>query len=205
MAEENNNGNNTENKTENSPEKANGKHEKQKLTPDKIRREIISWCLTIVFAVLFALFITKVVIVNAYVPSGSMLETIQAPSRIVAFRLAYTFSEPKRYDIVVFKYPDDEKEYFVKRIIGLPGETVEIKAGKVYINGSSEPLRDDFVAHPSYDDYGPITVPDGEYFMLGDDRSDSWDSRDWTNKFVASGKILGKVIFSYYPSVKLIK
>lgn len=154
---------------------------------------------------MLALIISNFVIVNAAVPSGSMLETIQEKSRIVAFRLSYLFSVPKRFDVVVFKYPDDESVYYVKRIIGLPGEKVEIKDGKVYINDTEEPLDDSFVKETPTGSYGPYYVPEGCYFMLGDNRNNSEDSRLWRNTFVEEAKILGKVYFSYYPTIKSIK
>ncbi|MCL2462144.1 MAG: signal peptidase I, partial [Defluviitaleaceae bacterium] len=95
--------------------------------------EVISWIKTILFAVILAVFINQVVIVNATVPTGSMEDTIMPNSRIVAFRLDYLFTTPKRFDIVVFRYPDDRTQLFVKRVIGLPGETVSIRDGEVYI------------------------------------------------------------------------
>jgi signal peptidase I len=167
--------------------------------------EAFSWAKMIIFAVVFALAVNNFVIVNATVPTGSMKNTIMVDDRLVAFRLSYLFSEPKRFDIVVFRYPDDETEYYVKRIIGLPGETVTIKEGRVYIDGASAPLPDDFVREPPFgEDYGPYTVPEGRYFMMGDNRNDSQDSRFWSNKYVAKDKILGKVILKYYKGVKLL-
>lgn len=178
-------------------------NEEKKKEKTSIGKEILSWIWTIGGAVLVALFITQVIIVNANVPTGSMKNTIMPKDRIIANRLAYKFSEPERFDIVVFKYPDDEKILYVKRIIGLPGEKVEIINGKVYINDSEEPLNDDFIREPmaeGYANFGPYDVPEDSYFMLGDNRNDSKDSRFWLNKFVAEDKILGKVIFRYYPN-----
>ena len=133
-----------------------------------------------------------------------MKNTISEKSRIVAFRLSYVFKNPKRFDVVVFKYPDDEKTLYVKRIIGMPGETLEIIDNKVYINGSTVPLDDSFILEARIDNFGPITIPDGGYFMLGDNRGNSQDSRYWKNKFVYKDKILGHVIFSYFPQLKAI-
>ena len=175
----------------------------QSIKPELIK-EIISWAKMIVFALVFALVITNFVIVNATVPSGSMKDTINVNDRIVAFRLAYLFSEPERFDIIVFRFPDKETELYVKRVIGLPGDKVEIKKGKVYINDEETPLRDDFAKWKRQDDYGPYYVPEGYYFMLGDNRDDSADSRAWVNKFVAKEKILGKVVFKYYPGFKIL-
>ena len=172
------------------------------LTPEA-KAEIISWIKTVVFAMVFALFITRVVIVNATIPTGSMEDTIMPNDRIVAFRLAYVASEPQRFDVVVFRYPDDESVLFVKRIIGLPGETVTIRDGKVYINDSGVPLDDSFTKNKAVGDDGPYEVPDGCYFMLGDNRNSSADSRSWENTYLRKDKILGKVILKYFPSIKI--
>lgn len=167
-----------------------------------IKSEIFSWTKTILGAVLVAFIITRFIIVNAVIPSGSMETTIMTNDRIVAFRLSYIFEEPERYDIVVFKFPDDENFDYIKRVIGLPGETVEIKDDKVYINGSDEPLDDSFIKEEMVGSWGPFVVPEDSYFMLGDNRNFSKDSRYWRNPFVKKDKILGKAIFRYYPTPK---
>ena len=152
----------------------------------------------VVFALLFTF-----VVVNAKLPSGSMENTIMTGERLFGNRLAYTNSDPERYDIVIFKYPDDESRLFVKRVIGLPGETVTIRDGKVYINDSTEPLMDSFCPEKPTGDFGPFTVPEGCYFMMGDNREHSNDSRYWTNKYVSKDKIVGKVGFRYWPLTKI--
>ena len=91
-------------------------------------REIISWVLVIVMSIGVALFLNGFVIVNARVTSGSMENTIMTGDRVLGLRFSYWFSEPKQGDIVIFKYPDDEAQNYIKRIIGLPGDTVEIDA-----------------------------------------------------------------------------
>ncbi len=105
-------------------------------------RELFQWVAAIVAAVLIALAIDNFVIVNAQIPSGSMENTIMTGDRVIGNRFAYSFSDPQRFDIIIFRYPDDESQLFIKRIIGLPGETVEIRDGKIYLNGSDEPLED---------------------------------------------------------------
>ena len=105
-------------------------------------KELLQWAAAIILAAAVAIFADKFLIVNAQIPSGSMENTIMPGDRIIGNRLAYTFSDPQRFDIIIFRYPDDESQLFIKRIIGLPGETVEIIDGRIYINGSDEPLED---------------------------------------------------------------
>ena len=158
-------------------------------------RELFQWVAAIVAAVLIALAIDNFVIVNAQIPSGSMENTIMTGDRVIGNRFAYSFSDPQRFDIIIFRYPDDESQLFIKRIIGLPGETVEIRDGKIYLNGSDEPLEDVQTKETMVGSFGPYTVPENSYFVMGDNRNDSKDSRYWTNTFVTKDEILGKAIF----------
>ena len=132
-----------------------------------------------------------------------MENTIMTGDQIFGNRLAYVKSDPQRYDIVIFYYPDDEKQKFIKRVIGLPGETVTIRDGKVYINDSTEPLRDDFCPETPVGDFGPYEVPEGCYFMLGDNRNNSEDSRHNGMGLVNSDRIVGKLWFTISPWKKI--
>ena len=161
----------------------------------------------------------SVVLINAKIPSESMEKTIMTGDRIFGFRLAYGLNldffgheiskkikDPERFDIVIFKYPDDESKLFIKRVIGLPGEKVQIKDGKVYINDSEIPLDDSFVPEKPRGSFGPYEVPENSYFVLGDNRNHSKDSRCWkSTSFVTFDEIVGKAVIRYYPSVKLLK
>jgi signal peptidase I len=162
---------------------------------NKVVREIISWTIVLVTALVLALLINRFVIYKVSPPTASMENTIMVGDKVVTFRMAYLFSKPKRGDIVVFEYPDDPSEDFLKRIIGLPGETIEGKEGIVYING--EPLEEDYLPEGMEDDFGPFEVPEGRYFMMGDNRNISLDARYWNNKYVAKNKIHGKALFKY--------
>ncbi len=171
-----------------------------------VKDEIISWIKTFVVAIVVAVFITQVVIINAVVPTGSMKTTIMPEDRLIAFRLAYMFTDVERGDIVVFPFPDDESKLFVKRVIGLPNEVVEIIEGKVYIDG--ELLDEEYVSSEIIDstrNSGPYVVPEGSLFMMGDNRLNSEDSRYWNNKFLEEDKIAGKVLFRYYPNISIVK
>lgn len=171
----------------------------------------------IIIVVVVVLIVNNVVLINAKIPSESMENTIMTGDRIFGFRMAYGINfdffgthvskkmkDPERYDIIIFKYPDDESQLFIKRLIGLPGETVEIRDGKVYIDGSEEPLDDSFVPETPTGNYGPYTVPEDCYFMLGDNRENSRDSRFWDNTFVTFDEIVGKAVIRYFPSIKLL-
>ena len=175
------------------------KNEKSKL------REVIEFFVPIVIAVAVALCLRTFVFANVVVPTGSMLNTIQEGDRIIASRLAYVNNDPERYDIILFKFPDDESQIYVKRVIGLPGETVQIVNGVVYVtktDGKTIQLDDSFVTTGTpYGDFGPYVVPENSYFMLGDNRNNSKDSRYWQHTFVNKSKIIGKVKFRYCPSI----
>jgi len=157
--------------------------------------------LLIVFIV--SLFVRENVVASAYVPTGSMESTVMTGSRVLLNRLSYIWEDPQRGDIVVFYYPDNPKKIYLKRIMGLPGETIEGYNGVVYIDGM--PLLKDFTAEKLEQDFGPFQVPEGCYFMMGDNRNDSWDSRYWNNKYVDKKKILGKVSLEYYPEWKRLE
>lgn len=178
---------------------------KNKNLGNTIAREIWSYVKMIAFVLVAVYIINYVLLINAEIPSESMENTIMTGDRIFGNRLAYLFDDPKRYDVVIFRYPDNEEQLFIKRVIGLPGETVEITDGKVYIDGSDVPLDDSFTPETPRGDYGPYVVPDGSYFMLGDNREFSKDSRFWVNTYVAEDKILGKALIRYFPSIKRIK
>ena len=166
-----------------------------------MRKEVVSWVrmFVIVIAVVFVL--TQFVIINVRVPSGSMENTIMPGDRLIGNRLAFLKDTPERGDVVIFHYPDDEEELYVKRVIGLPGEEVRIDDGKIYIDGSETPLEEDYLKEEWTVATGPylFEVPDDCYLVLGDNRNDSWDARYWDNKYVSIDKILGKGEVIYWP------
>lgn len=182
------------------PEKTEDMDDKNNKRKTTVKAEIISWIKVIISAVIIALIVDIFIVANAAVPTGSMETTIPAGSRIMGLRLYYHFAEPERGDIVIFKYPDDEKVDYLKRIIGLPGETVRIVDGRVYIDGQL--LDEPYLSEEPTGDFGPYEVPEDSYFMLGDNRAVSKDSRYWENTYVSEDKIIAKALFMYYPSVK---
>lgn len=165
-------------------------------------KELLSWAFTFLAAILMALFIKTFIIINATVPTGSMENTIVPGDDIIGFRLAYTFSEPERGDIIIFKNPNNLKEKYVKRVIGLPGDTVVIEDSKVYINGAETPLDEPYLKEEWVVCNGPFTyeVPEDSYFVMGDNRNTSFDSRRWTGEtYVSRDKVLAKAVCIYFP------
>ena len=177
-------------------------NEKKETKPRKteetsIGREIWEYVKMIAIVVAVVVFVEQVIVINARIPSPSMENTIMTGDQIFGNRLAYVKSDPQRYDIVIFYYPDDEKQKFIKRVIGLPGETVQIKDGKVYINGK-EQKKDIFVSEIEKPGVAQdeITLGENEYFVLGDQASSSDDSRMADIGNVKRSEIYGKIWFN---------
>lgn len=168
----------------------------------RLIKEVINWGIIIAISFLIAMFINKVIVFQAKIPSGSMENTILVGDRIATFRQSYLFSDPKRGDIIVFPFPDDESEDYIKRIIGLPGDTIEGKSGKIYING--EVLEEEYIKEEVDYEFGPYDIPEESYFVMGDNRNGSSDSREWENTYVNRDKIMGKALFKV-PSFKKLK
>lgn len=174
--------------------------------PDKksLIKEIRDYIFLIILAFAFAFLMNKFVYANAEVPTGSMIPIVQPGDRLIINRLSYLFEDPKRGDIVMFAYPDNEKKNYLKRIIGLPGEKLEIREGLIYINDRKTPLSENYLNDEPNGDFGPYNVPEGCYFMLGDNRDNSLDAREWKNKYVKKEKIVGKAWLKYYPHITLL-
>lgn len=151
---------------------------------------------TIVLAVVIFLLL-QLVVKNFRIQGDSMWPTLETGQCVLVERVSYRFSEPKRGDIVVFEYPRAPQEDFVKRIIGLPGDTVEITGGQVYING--EPLEEPYVHDQPTLAYRPIRITLGldEYFVMGDNRNASSDSRSWGP--LPRRNIIGRAWLSLWP------
>jgi signal peptidase I len=173
---------------------------------------------SIVIAVILALFIRTWVVQAFKIPTGSMENNLLVGDHLLVDKFVFSpaptaierallpVREVKRGDVIVFKYPMEPERDFIKRVIGLPGETLELKKKVVYING--KPLKEDYVhflvpvgaggleAMDRRDDYGPVTVPEGYYFAMGDNRDNSQDSRWWG--FLSRDYIKGKALMVYW-------
>lgn len=174
-----------------------------KLKNHPMVKEILSTLKVCAAALIFTLFMREYVVANAYVPSGSMEPTIDAESNILLNRLAYLAKDPERGDIVAFPCPDEPETLYLKRIIGLPGETIECEDSVIYIDG--EPLEHDFTPVITQEDFGPFMIPNDGYFMMGDNRNLSWDSRFWENTYVKKEDIIGKTWIMLHPDVKILE
>lgn len=157
---------------------------------------------TIALSAILAFGIRTFVAEARYIPSGSMEPTLQVNDRLIVDKVGYHFKSPERGDIVVFA-PTEELERqkfhdaFIKRVIGLPGEKIEVKGGRVYVN--NKPLTEDYIGEdkrPQYQ-WGPQVVPQGSYLVLGDNRNNSYDSHYWG--FVPRDKIIGRAIVRFWP------
>lgn len=166
---------------------------------DKLKEFLKHFIVPVFIGYLIAWILTNVLFINAIIPSGSMESTIMTGDYLLGIRHIYDFTDVERGDVVIFKYPDDESQRFIKRVIGLPGEEVLISRGNIYINGKilDEPyLNETWVK--GNDGY-LFTVPEDCYLVLGDNRNNSLDARYWTNTYVRKDQIIGKAGIIYYP------
>ena len=171
---------------------------------EKILSELIDWIKILTIAAIGAWLCNTFLLMNTEIPTGSMEDTIPTGSRIISSRVHYWFSDPERGDVILFEPPDGDIYPYVKRVIGLPGETVTIIDGLVYINDSSGPLDEPYLKEIPVGDFGPYVVPEGCYFVMGDNRNHSNDSRYWNNTFVPRDNVYAKALFSYWPRLFLI-
>lgn len=160
----------------------------------KIIISLIIWFAEIAAVVGLAYFIANYALEKTVMPGNSMEKTLMDQDKVIINKFAYIFHQPKRFDVIVFKQSDKEHSYLnIKRVIGLPGETVQIKEGKVYING--EPLKEkiviDSIENPGLAEE-PVKLDENEFFVLGDNRNNSEDSRFANIGNIVSGDILGK-------------
>jgi signal peptidase I len=181
--------------------------------PEKKKKsKIVEYLEAIVTAFILALIIRAYVVQAYKIPSGSMIPTLVIGDHILVNKFIYgtnipftheeilVFDDPERGDIIVFEYPRNPERDFIKRIIGVGGDKIEIKDKKIFING--EPMDDpwgsftDPTIRKQRDNFGPIVVPEGKYFVMGDNRDNSHDSRFWG--FVSRDQIKGEAFIIYF-------
>jgi signal peptidase I len=184
----------------------------------KIKAAIREWAEAIIVALILAIAIRTFILQPFRIPSTSMVPTLLVGDRLMVNKLSYGaivpftthrlpgFSKPKRGDIVVFRSPEDRKKDFIKRLIGIGGESIEIKLGDIYVNGQkvTNPVIDNtyYYNRGTYGEVNKtITVPTGYYFVLGDNSGSSSDSRFWG--FVPQEDVIGKAEFIYWPPMRI--
>lgn len=165
------------------------------MAKNKIAKEILEWALTIIIPVVAALLIHQYLFTFARVDGTSMLDTLHENNIMGVSRLHYRLNEPQRGEIITCNYPEDGNKLFVKRIIGLPGETIEIREGTVYIDG--EPIAETYLTRVDDQSMDPITLAEDEIFVMGDNRPVSRDSRAVGP--LTLDEIYGRVLFVAFP------
>ena len=158
----------------------------KKATPEKegkgkqkksLQREIFEWIMVFVVAAALAFVVRTFIFEPVRVDGQSMLNTLENNEFMIATKFDYLLGDPERFDIVICDYPNtDDGMYRVKRVIGLPGETIELRLGELYVNG--EHVEQDFDMTQNETNFGPFTVPEDSYFVMGDNRNNSKDSRN---------------------------
>ena len=139
-----------------------------------------------------------------YIPSSSMEPTLEINDRLIIEKISYRLRSPQRGDVVVFSPTDTLREQkfkdaFIKRVIGLPGDTVEVKGGTVYVNNRA--LREKYIEEAPEYQYGPVKVPEDKYLVLGDNRNNSYDSHYWG--FVPRKNLIGRAVVRFWPPNRL--
>ena len=166
-------------------------------TAQTLRREIRVWTRDLLIAIGLALIIIVFLYQPVKVEGTSMAPLLSDQERIFINKFVYRFEPIQRGDVVVFWYPLDGSKSFIKRIVGLPGETVEIRQGRVYVNGKAVPEPYVPPQYEDFSDFGPTRVPRDSYFVMGDHRISSNDSRVFGP--VAKRYIYGRAVFAYWP------
>ena len=167
--------------------------EKERSTAEEIK----DWVVSIVVAVALAMFI-RTFIVELYVVDGpSMRPTLESEERLVVNKFIYRFRPPEKGDVLVFQYPRDPSRDFIKRVIAVPGDTIEIREGRVLVN--DQLLTEDYILEKTRSEYPKSTVPEGRIFVMGDNRNNSEDSRFADVGFVPYDLIKGKALLVFWP------
>ncbi|HSC26596.1 MAG TPA: signal peptidase I [Vicinamibacterales bacterium] len=171
--------------------------EPSSISVGRVVEEVVAWLKTLASAAVYATLIVTFGFQVARVEGQSMAPTLADQDRLIVNKLAYRLGEPQVGDIVMLYYPLNPEKSFVKRVIAEEGDQVRIVNGRVYRN--DVPLNDDYVPpeYRSHDDWGPEVVPEGYYFVMGDHRNNSSDSRHW--RFVPKKYIIGKVQLRWWP------
>ncbi len=159
---------------------------------------LYEWIPTIVMALALALVLKSFVVASFYIPSGSMENTLLKGDLLIADKFSYKVlgNNPERGDVMIFRYPRNPKKDYIKRVIGLPGDIVKVHHGRVYVNDEVL-LEEDYIKEQPLSEYPESKVPENSYFVMGDNRNHSSDSRVWG--FVPRDNIEGRALFVFWP------
>ena len=164
---------------------------------DEKKSTVKEWIYTILLAFLIT-FVIRSFIVEPYMVSGpSMFPTLENRERVLVNKFGYLVGEPKRNEIVIFKYPMDESRDFIKRVVAIGGDTLEIVDGKTFVNGKK--LNENYIKEPFYTNYDKVVIPKGYIFVMGDNRNNSEDSRYSDVGFVPLNLVKGKASVIFWP------
>ncbi len=162
-----------------------------------VGEEAKDWIVSIAAAIAVALLI-RTFIVELYVVDGpSMRPTLQHEERLVVNKFIYYVRDPKKGEVVIFRYPRDPSRDFIKRVIATAGDTIEIKDGRVYVN--DQLLREDYILEKTRTEYPKVTIPEGTIFVMGDNRNNSEDSRFPDVGFVPLNLVKGEAVLVFWP------
>ncbi len=173
---------------------------KQKQSTPEPENPVLELVKTLAMAGILAFGIRTFVAEARYIPSSSMEPTLQINDRLIIEKISYHFQDPQRGDVVVFNPTDELKrnnynDAFIKRVIGIPGDRVEVNNGRVYING--QPIQEDYIAEPPNYQFASDVIPPNHYLVLGDNRNNSYDSHYWG--FVPREKLIGRAFIRFWP------
>ena len=171
-----------------------------------MKKKVLNWLKetleTLVIAFVLAFLVRTFVVQGFWIPSGSMEPNLHVGDRLLAYKLFYGLDKVDRGDVIVFRYPLDPKKDYIKRVIGLPGDTVRKENKRIYVN--EKLLDESYIIHGDSwmrgyprDDYGPVKVPADSLFVMGDNRDFSADSRYWG--FVPEENLVGEAFVIYWP------
>jgi len=170
----------------------------------KLKSSLKEMLSIIVVAFVVSMILRTFILEARVIPSGSMLPTIQIQDRVLVSKFAYWFKEPQRGDIIVFQPPIESDEDYIKRVMGLPGDKLEVRDMHLYINDVL--LEEPYIQEPMQYAFGPVTVPEGCLFVMGDNRNSSYDSHLW-GEWLSMDAVKGKAFMTYWPlnHIKMLK
>lgn len=173
------------------------KHKLEYVATSFTQSLLCEWVPMLVWALAVALVLRHYVIASFFIPSASMENTLLKGDFLIADKLSYKLlgHQPQRGDIIIFQYPGDRRKDYIKRVIGLPGDEIMVRDGTVYVNGT--PLAEGYIKEHPDNPYGPKIVPADSYFMMGDNRNHSSDSRVWGA--VPKTNIEGRALLLFWP------